>query len=536
MKSIKLFLGLLIFCIFAVVPLHSQTVKQDKIIGDCYQFNTEESQYEIDDKSIVSCSKSKTLGKIYIKGKGLKLDKKGDIPTYEINDGELFSLEYIYNNSLLTAPEKDWHLTEDTVKSINGIELKDDIKRGAVIFQTSPDGKQWTTIRTISDITQNVTFPDKKKVNSETDEINSIQLINGWYYRVIVAFKVEKKEKKDIPLPFIEGSGFYTPTSTYKKYAEVYKFRVEYKSLNIKNNREKKRPEKPVCYDPNNITKRTKDNKYQEEENIKDEEDPQYSAEAKLGKFCLIGFTDNERNNNDENNTYIKTVGDNIKLIFRPREGGIDINQLNGKKDLSLYNDKEGSDGDFQIKKHDMGRGELIIKHTDNNGDTKIISYKDYLAALISPRADTTVTLLEEGDYDIHLNYAIREQKNIFWGNTYYYRVSFSFKIKNGNSMFFILNAKTGSELSNKSITNDGFRIDTANNRSVKLRVERKVVNTKGNALDTRFKRSATNGEVFTEEGLYIISATLPNVDKNVKKICIGNEEKCTKYFNLVDN
>ena len=77
-----------------------------------------------------------------------------------------------------------------------------------------------------------------------------------------------------------------------------------------------------------------------------------------------------------------------------------------------------------------MRHGELIVKYTDETGQSRITEYSNYLEALASPGADTTIKLFEEGDYEIHLDYAIEDQDGI--NSTTYYRTSFSFKIRNG--------------------------------------------------------------------------------------------------------
>ena len=147
---------------------------------------------------------------------------------------------------------------------------------------------------------------------------------------------------------------------------------------------------------------------------INSKKDPHYGWN--LGTFCLSGYTDSV------DDVYFKTVGNRIKLSFKLEQ---DINRLDGDSDVYIKHDKSGADGDFQIKTHDMGHGELLIKYTDEEGKTRVTEYANYLEALTIPGADTTINLFEEGDYEIHLDYAIMDEHG--WDETSYYKLSFSY-------------------------------------------------------------------------------------------------------------
>ena len=240
----------------------------------------------------------------------------------------------------------------------------------------------------------------------------------------------------------------------------------------------------------------------------------------------MSGYTDT----GDTSDIYLKTVGNRIKLSFKLEQ---DIKKLNGNNELVIKSDKDGSDGIFQTAKHNMRHGELIIKYTDEKGQSRITEYSNYLEALASPGADTTVKLFEEGDYEVHLDYAIEDQDGI--NSTTYYRTSFSFKIRNGNCIVYIFDAKTGNELSNGDIAPNGFRIDTAKSRYSKLTMKKEILNNTENGLtaDTRFNGVVTDGSVYTDEGIYTITADNradSKIASDVKTIYVGNNSLLKAY------
>ncbi len=143
------------------------------------------------------------------------------------------------------------------------------------------------------------------------------------------------------------------------------------------------------------------------------------------------------------------------------------------------------------------------------------------------------IQLFEEGDYEVHLNYAITDKKGIH--STTYYQTSFGFKIRNANCMVYIFDSATGAELSNGDVTVNGFRIDTAKSSYPKLQVKKENLNNTKSGLveDTRFNGAASDGEAFTGEGIYTIKAFNRYDDKlepAVKTIYIGSNNILTAY------
>lgn len=434
-----------------ISPLTTNAKEQTvSIVGRVYEFE-EKSEYEVDSSKSTSTSEnSQTLGQFSITGDISKEYTNKGFTAYEITDGTIISIQYKYDSTLKNASKSEWHLVEDGKNIVNKVDLGDDIDYGAVILQTSFDGEKWFKAKTHRNISGDISF-------SDGNGINDIQLVNGCFYRLIVAYKTEKTD----PGHFSITNVFDTELSytECKKYAEVYSFYAGYKKSDTEV------VGKEFNYRDQDYVKSTDKNNYVGSGSI-GSKDPHYGWN--LGTFCLSGYTDT----GDTSDIYLKTVGNKIKLSFKLEQ---DIKKLNGNSKLIIKSDKDGSDGIFQTPRHNMRHGELIVKYTDETGQSRITEYSNYLEALASPGADTTIKLFEEGDYEIHLDYAIEDQDGI--NSTTYYRTSFSFKIRNGNCIVYIFDAKTGNELSNGDIAPNGFRIDTAKSRYSKLTMKKEILN-----------------------------------------------------------
>ena len=502
-------IALTLTMVLSVFPFVSEAEEQTvDINGQVYEFD-EKSEYEIDSSSAISTTdKVTTLGSLSIDGDISKTYTQNGIVAYEIANDTVFSVLFNYSSKLKDADSMEWHLTEDSKKAVNGIPLDDKIKNGVLILQTSHDGNKWTTSTIITNVTSDTTF-------NQDNGINNIQLANGCYYRLIVAYET-KKQLNNTNVLFIDTSDY-----DYKKNAEVYEFYASYKDTDTTQT-----GEKFYFYagaKNSGYTVKTKTNNYAGSETI-DTKDPHYGWD--LGYFCLSGFTDK----GDDDDVYLKKVGNKVKLTFRLDQ---DINNLNGNSNLIIESDKDGSDEEFKVLKHNMKHGELIIRHTDSENHTNEVNYSDYLAALASPGADTSIQLFEEGDYEVHLDYAITDKKG--WDSTTYYKTSFKFKIRNANCMVYIFDSKSGAELSNGDVTENGFRIDTAKSSYPKLQVKKEILNNTKSGLveDTRFNGAASDGEMFIDEGIYTIKAFNRYDDKlepAVKIIYVGSNNILTAY------
>ena len=258
------------------------------------------------------------------------------------------------------------------------------------------------------------------------------------------------------------------------------------------------------------------------------EKDPHFGW--KIGSFYVDGYT---RVTEDNSGTpvFLKTVGDTVTLWFELEQ---DINKLNGDDMLSISSDSNGYDEYFGIEKTDMGRGTLIIRHTDyQNHAADPVIYTDYLAATATKDAAVEVKLCEEGDYEVALDYEIREVNlDIFGWNPFpsyhNYRIFFRFSVRNGNCMVYPFDVVTGAELTNSSITENGFYLDLAKSRYLNIDIKKEVrkEGAEGLTEDVRFNKPAKDGEQYTEEGIYTI--TVSNIYTNqttTKVIYVGTDD-----------
>ncbi len=262
------------------------------------------------------------------------------------------------------------------------------------------------------------------------------------------------------------------------------------------------------------------DTGYSQNQKIKDD-DPHFGW--KLGSFYVDGYTRVTENKTGDP-VFLKTVGDTVTLWFELVQ---DIDKLNGNDKLLINDDKNGYDEYFGIEKTDFGRGTLIVRHTDyRNSVSSPIIYTNYLAATATKDAAVEVKLCEEGDYEVALNYEIRKNNmNIFGWNplpTYNdYRIFFRFSVRNGNCMVYPFDVATGAELTNSSITENGFYLDLARSRYLNIDIKKEIRRTGAEGLteDTRFNKPAKDGEVYTDEGIYTITVSNLYTNQTTTKI-----------------
>lgn len=274
------------------------------------------------------------------------------------------------------------------------------------------------------------------------------------------------------------------------------------------------------------------DNGYSREKEI-GPDDPHYGLT--LGKFYVSGFTSAISADNSDF-IFLKTVGDNVELHFELAQ---DIDMIGGDTFVTINSDDGGYDRYFGIEPTYFGRGTLIVRHTDyqnNRGEAQI--YTDYLAAKMTGSADTVISLNEEGDYEVALDYEIKKESYILGTgatSTDYsdYKILFRFSVRNGNCMIFPFDSETGEELKNTATTPNGFCLDLAYSRYLDINVKRSVLVEQDGIVteDIRFNRPAGDGEKYNQEGLYTISVRNRYTgEETVKTIYVGNDPRYTDY------
>ena len=262
-------------------------------------------------------------------------------------------------------------------------------------------------------------------------------------------------------------------------------------------------------------------------------DDPHFGLS--IGKFYVSGFT-SAMSMDQSDFIFLKTVGDNLELHFELTE---DIDMLGGDTFVTINSDDGGYDKYFGISPTYFGRGTLIVRHTDyqNNPGTPQV-YTDYLSGKMSGDANTIVSINEEGDYEIALDYEITESYYVLGtkvtnSRNTDYRIFFRFSVRNGNCMVFPFDASTGEELTNASATPNGFYLDLAYSRYLDIRIKRSLLVQQGSNYteDVRFNRPASDGELYTQEGIYTITAANQYTgEQTVKTIYVGNDAQYIDY------
>ena len=502
-KKLYMQISTMILCVVALTTLYSvnafaKSVK-NAVVGKVYEFDKNDD-YDISesDKSS-STDKVETYGEFSLLGDIGNISEKNGVPAYEVTSGNL-DLYYTYSDALLKAEEKKWHLVADKGKKLDGNKLDKKILKGAIILQTSKDRKNWTDIKCLTNA-----FDDEPVRTETLYKTTDVQILNGCYYRIIVAYKTEKLEKIK-KIAFVSVKDY-----EYKKTAEVYEFYAYSPST------EQEVSESEQTYALGKKTRAKEFDGYSGSSEI-EKKDIHYNWD--IGQFFVGGFTDKVKEP-DGNVVFLKNVGDKVTLWFNLKQN---INELNGDKDLKITDDTEGYDQYFETERTDFGKGTLIIRYTDyNNNSSEPQVYKNYLEANTSVGADTKVQLFEEGDYEVALDYEVTSDQ--FIDKVGHYRIFFTFSVRNGNCMVYPLDVSTGSELTNSSMTENGFMLDLAKSRYLQINVKREVLTDSADGLveDTRSNAPARDGEKYTEEGIYTITATNQYTNqKTTKKIYVG--------------
>ena len=479
-----------------------------EVAGTVYEFD-EDSHYEFDESSSSEKTGSNnTYGTFYISGNVSDVNEESGVPAYEVSDGNL-TFYYNSGDTMLNASDDEWHLVDDKSKKVDDIKLSSDIMKGAIIIQTSKDRKNWVDVDTVYNA-----FDDTPIRTSSIYTTTDVQLINGCFYRVMVVYELAIRTE--------EGKILFIKTDKYdyKKCAETYEF-YAYTDSGDTN-----------VTDPNQTYSlgskvRTKNFDGYFGEELIDKDDIHYGWD--LGNFFVSGYTD-EVKDNDGNMVFLKNVGDKVTLLFKLNQN---IDKLNNDEDLSITADTEGYDQYFETPKMNFGRGVLIIRYTDyNNVKAEPTIYTNYLEANASVGADTKVQLFEEGDYEVALDYQVTSDKLI--DKIGHYRIFFKFSVRNGNCMVYPFDVKTGNELTNSSMTENGFRLDLAKSRYLKINLKRETLKDSADGLveDTRFNGPAKDGAEYTDEGIYTITVSNEYTGQfTTKKIYVGTNNILRAYM-----
>ena len=450
-----------------------------------------------------------TMGNFSVSGEVKENGDMNGIPVYSVRTGNL-TLRYVVDSSMLNLPAEKWHLVKDSAKSVDEIKLNKKIGLGALIVQTSIDGENW-----ITDVTKSDVLTADSVLKEPFFTTNDVQLDNGCYFRVIIVYKMEVQtgEKK---IGFVK-----IPETEEKKVAEVYTFYAVSNDPTRGITDSSTLPRKELGQKVLTLRDKGFDGSIPV-----DKGDPHFGWD--LGTFIVNGYT---RDTEDKGvPVFLKNVGDKVVLWFKLEQ---DITKLNGDPTLSIAEDTDGYDKYFEIDGTNFKHGTLIIQYTDKAGKRHTpVVYTDFLAANTRTGADTRVQLFEEGDYEVTLDYEIknspRQIGSVSVVPTYTnYKIFFSFKIRNGNCMVYPFDTASGNELSDYAWTAEGFQLDMARSRYLTIDVQRSTLSVGSNGQvkeDVRFNRPAQDGESYTDEGIYIFTVkNLYTGESTTKTIYVGD-------------
>ena len=506
----------LLFCIFAISCLFNDSVyaasTQENVVGKVYEFD-DDTDYTFSSASGYTASdKASTYGVFSISGTESAVkssETENGIPAYEVSDGNI-QITYSYADSLLTAEENKWHIVKDKEENLDIYKLDSNIAKGALVLQRSIDGINWSDIY----IQTNV-FEDIPKQDSKLYETLDVELINGCYYRLIVAYELSKKVRTSKIIGLIPMDDYEN-----KRIAEVYTFYAvrNIDSINSLQGNTKR-------YRLGDTVKVDDFDSYYGEKAI-EKGDLQYNWE--IGNFFVSGFTSNIEK--DGKVVFLKNVGDVVTLWFNLQQN---IDALNGNKDLSITRDDDGYDQYFQTERIDFGRGMLLIRYTDfENVKHDTVMYSNFLEANTSLNADTRVQLFEEGDYEVALDYEVTKDQLV--DKVDHYRIFFKFSVRNANCMVYPFDVKTGAELANSSLTENGFYLDLAKSRYLNIFIKKEnwMEGAQGLTEDTRFNTTAKDGDKYTDEGIYTITVKNPYTGlETTKEIYVGTNKILIAYM-----
>ena len=486
--------------------------KNEQVEGKVYVFDKDNAYKFSSEGTPISSGYTQTYGSFSISGIELVAEPEGPeaVPAYSVPKGHV-SIQYTYSDELLSTPKEEWHLVEDNTTAIDVFKIDKNIQKGALVLQKSMDHMNWYNV-----FVQSNAFKDTPVRDEALYETTNIEMINGCYYRLVVVYKLARKVgTSKVALVFPQDE------MEYKRVAEVYEFYAADKNEHIE----------PL----ESNTKR-----YSLGETVLVSDFSSYSGTKeigkgdlhygwKLGNFFISGFTSSVGSKDDV--VFLKNAGDVVTLWFNLSQN---ISALNNDGGLSITSDSDGHDRYFQTPMTNFGKGMLIVRFTDHeNVKHDPVMYYDYLLANTMMGANTRVELFEEGDYEVALDYEVTKSQLI--PQTHHYRIFFKFSVRNANCMVYPYDVVTGAELTDSSVTENGFGLNLAKSRYLNLYIKKEVWMDGADGLteDTRFNTTAKDGDQYTDEGIYTITAKNQYTGiETTKKIYVGTNRVLAAYAN----
>lgn len=489
--------------------------KEETVSGKTYDLG-EKDEYEISKATVVSDVASRFI----VKGDISDVFDNNGFVSYAVKSGNLKLMIDEQFGKELFAPSTstDWHIITDKTKTVDSTNLSQSVGTGAVIVQTSKDGKTWINADTETDIYNKMDTINKRTLNGETIdafyETNSVQLTNGCYYRVIVAYKLQREVDPSKVL-FWDKKNYET-----KERVEIYEFYAYDPSVNKTESLDTKN-----SYEFSEVFRVDSPDGFKDPKQLK-ADDPH--IDWSVGKFYVSGYTAVKMDGDVP--VFLKVPGDKAALWFNLEQ---ELDKCNGRTDIKVNYIDSGSDIYFGTPTiDDWGRGALIVRKTDSQNQKERQIYTNYLEASATVGANTRVDLFEEGDYEVALDYQLHYDKPFVFGTTttktLTYRIFFKFKVRNGDISAFLRDVDTDQFITNANVAEHGFYIDVAKSDYLDMTIKREVLSDSLNGLveDTKFSGVAKENRNYTDEGIYTVTIKNRETGDSVQKtVYVGNRD-----------
>ena len=489
--------------------------KEEVVSGRTYDLG-EKDAYELNIAQEVTDPATRFI----VKGDITNVSTNNGFVSYAVREGNLkILLNTQFGNTLFNQPDnKQWHIITDKTKVVDSTKLSQNIGSGAIVVQTSKDGKTWINASTETDIHNKMDAINNRTINGDAIqaffETTNVQLTNGCYYRIIVAYKLQHEIDPSKIL-------FVTKKNTEEKERiEVYQFYAYDPSVNKTETLNTK-----TAYEFGDVYRVDSQDGFDNPERRKSD-DPHIDWD--VGKFYVSGYTDYVMDGDIP--VFLKVPGDRAALWFNLEQ---EIDKCNGRTDVKINYIDSGSDIYFGTPTIDnFGRGALIVRKSVKNNQKERQIYTNYLEASATVGANTRVDLFEEGDYEVALDYQLHYDKPFVFGTTttktLTYRIFFEFKVRNGDISLFLRDVDTNQFINNANVAEHGFYIDVANSQYLTMTIKREVLSDSMNGLveDTKFSAVATEGREYRDEGIYTVTVhNNATNDDVVKRVYVGNRD-----------
>ena len=217
--------------------------------------------------------------------------------------------------------EQDWHIIQESSKTVDSTKLPEKINSGAIIVQTSKDGKNWITSETETDFYNKLESINTPLRNGEEQNefytTTNVQITNGCYYRIIVAYKLQRKLK---PSKFLFVD---TTEKEEKEQLEIYEFYAYNPSVS-----QSEKLDFQKLYEFSDVYRVDSQNGFKDPKLI-ESNDPH--NDWKVGKFYVSGYTDYLMD--DDIPVFLKVPGDKAELWFNLEQ---EIDKCNGRTDVKI--------------------------------------------------------------------------------------------------------------------------------------------------------------------------------------------------------